>query len=134
VDAGWHVAEVSVADRHDLLPGRSAWEIQETADRIGSIAFAVLMVSAIGLLVEPVRPIAIFVCAVSAVPAAIAQYGVRVNHRRTAEEIAASYVTVAHPHYGDVDLVHPKTGVTIRAAGEPAISPAELRHVIKRPS
>lgn len=123
---------VSVAERRTLLPGRSAWEIEQITDRVGDIALGALFVSVFCMLLfEPVRMVALVVLVVAAFPASIAIYGVRFSHSRVAAEVAAGYVTVAHPHIADVDLVHPKTGDIIRPAGGRAISPAELDRVIK---
>jgi hypothetical protein len=120
-----------------LLRGRSAWEMGILEQRIGLVALAVTICALVAALMPSPLPYSArygFLALVAIGLGLVANafwFGGYVSALREGAELKVGYTTSPLPHRPEVDLVLPRTGIVVRAAGEAAISEREYRDLIR---
>lgn len=125
--------------RHALVPGLSAYKagkIECYAAGVGWSLFALviplLVLETRGLsLASPIFISMVVLASVGMGAVTFSNLGFPSAHANDRER-KAGYTTLPVPHMPALDLVHPKTGVVIRAAGEGAITKAAHRAVLRQ--
>ena len=123
--------------RVTLVKGRSAWELAAIERTVGWVSLVLMVVAFAVAVVPSTLPLGVRyafaaiggVCAVLVYNAFVLSGYVSVVKEDV--ELKAGYTTSPVMHRPEVDLVLPRSGVVVRAAGEKAMAVSEYRALVK---
>ena len=122
--------------RRRLVRGPSALRWQRAEDVVGILGWALLTLT-IPFLVAATQgvgwavPVFIATGSVAFLCVFFSNFGIAAGAADSAET-KAGYTTIPLPHRPELDLVDPKTGLVVRAAGEGPLTPEEYEAKVER--